>query len=144
MLTSRDQQHGAVLRQIVKHGGRCQLRQYGSGQYEVDGGKLLLVKYCGRASYWQFTIRRHDIQDLVEYQFSSFFERSFLALNCRNKEVCVLGFDAWSTVLDLESPSDQQTITVRRSKNCGFSVSGSGGELERKIPVQRFHKLFAD
>ena len=143
MLSSRDQQHGAVLRQIVKHGGQFQLSQLGSGQYEVDGSKLFLVKYCGRASSWQFKIRRHDIQDLVKYQFSSFFEQSFLALNCRNREVCVLGFDEWSTVLDVESPADQQTITLRRSKNCGFVVSGSGGSLDEAISVSRLPSLVA-
>lgn len=143
MLTSRDQQHGAVLRQIVKHGGQCQSIQSGFGQYEVDNSKLFLIKYCGRASSWQFTIRRHDIQGLVEYQFSSFFEQSFLALNCRNKEVCILGFDEWSTVLDVESPADQQTITLRRSKNCGFVVSGSGGSLDRTIPKSRLSNVVA-
>lgn len=143
MITSRDQQHGAVLRQIVKHGEQCQLRQLGSGQYEIDSKKLFLIKYCGRESFWNFTVRSKEVQTLVKYQFSSFFERAFLVLNCGGREVCVLGFDDWSTVLDIERPSAQQTITLRRSKNCGFSVSGSGGSLDRTIPKSRLSNVVA-
>ena len=143
MLSRQDPNYGAVLCQILKCSGRRELEELGTGRFEVDGFTFLLTKYCSQGPSWRFTIRAAHIEELTHYELSSLFAESLLVLNCGNSDFCALRYEEWSAVLDTENPPPQQTITLRRPKNCGFSVSGSGGELERKIPVQRFHKLFA-
>lgn len=145
MITTRDQYEGVVLRRLVKHDGPVRVDEIGdkAGHFCLNEDAFLLVKYSSRnRSPWRFTFQPDDIETLVtDHNQGGLFGGSYVCLVCGLNSLCALREKEWSTLLDLGGREEQQTITVRRHPRTSFEVTGSAGQLERKIPVSRFPSL---
>lgn len=149
MITERDKYYGVVLRHLTKSGHRVSgLREVGdkAGHFHINEEAFLLVKYSSRdRSPWRFSFHPSDFPVLVEgYHQSGLFGGSYVCLVCGFDSVCLLHEDEWSALLNLNDTGRQQTITVCRGAGRSFSVSGTAGKLDYKVPVSRFPSLLFD
>jgi hypothetical protein len=144
MINTRDPYDGIVLRSLAKYGEPFQIADLGdkAGHFCLNEDAFLLVKYAARnQSPWPFTFRPDDIDTLInDHNEGGLFGGSYVCLVCGYNSLCALQEDEWSSLLDFKA-TRQQTVTVRRDPRSSFEVTGSSGELDRKIPASRFPSL---
>lgn len=145
MITTRDSYEGVVLRHLIKHDDTARIAEIGdkAGHFCLNDDAFLLVKYSSRnCSPWRFTFRPDDVKTLVSDQSQGgLFGGSYLCLVCGFQSLCALREDEWSSLLDLNTTVEQQTVVVRRSPRSSFEVTSSAGSLNRTIPASRFPAL---
>ena len=142
MLPRRDQQFGPLLCGLVKRGpveiGKASDK---AGHLRV-GDRRLLAKYASSDnSPWTFTFRPDDVQTLIADYTSAGLFGSYLCLICGSDFICVLRSGEVFELLSTEGLQHTQTIQVQRSAGCSPVVSGSEGQLDRRVPAKRFPTL---
>jgi len=144
MINRRDPYDGIVLRSLAKYGEPFQIADLAdkAGHFCLNEDAFLLVKYASQnQSPWRFTFRPDDIETLVnDHNEGGLFGGSYVCLVCGYNSLCALQEDEWSSILDFNT-AGQQTVVVRRDPRSSFEVTGSSGELDRKIPASRFPSL---
>jgi len=142
MIAVRDQFEGVVLRRLLKHDDPPRIAEVGDkqGHFQLDDSTFLLIKYSSSdQSPWRFTFRSEDVATLIEDRNrTDLFGGSYICLVCGLRTICSLGADEWSTVLDLQNGKEQQTIMVRRRPGTQFTVTGTAGDLDHKVPATNF------
>lgn len=145
MITTRDPYEGVVLRYLIKQDVPIRVAEIGDkpGHFCLNEDAFLLVKYSSRSCPpWRFTFRPDDVRTLIRDQNQGgLFGGSYVCFVCGLESLCALREEEWSTLLDLTMTEGQQTIVVRRDPRSSFEVTGSSGQLDRKIPASRFPGL---
>ena len=142
MIAIRDQFEGVVLRRLLKHDDPPRIVEIGDklGHFQLDDSTFLLIKYSSSdQSPWRFTFRSEDVATLIDDRNrTDLFGGIYICLVCGLRTICSLETDEWSRVLDLQKTQKQQTITVRRKPGAQFTVTGTAGDLDHKVPATKF------
>ncbi|VWC75693.1 hypothetical protein [Burkholderia lata] len=135
--------YGAALAQIAAYPVLSHVHSVGGkdGYYQINGDKLLLIKYAtANRGAWRFTFRPDDLVDLA---WSADYI-VWLVLVCGGETVCLLNEDEVKEVVNCES-TDNQWISVESSNGRSMKVAGSAGPLRRRIRHNAFPRdLFND
>jgi hypothetical protein len=137
--------HGAALSILVSRTeftGLSRIPDLGSA-YAVNNAVGLYIKHASRANGpWQFTFAP-DHQREVRELFQKFNGKTFIALVCGRRGICLLEYGEYAATLP-EVFKNQRVLIVRRPSGGGFRVSGGAGKLKGVISSSRYpNGLFA-
>jgi len=126
--------HGAALSVLVSRReftGLSRIVDLGSA-YAVNNTLGLYIKHATKSdSPWQFTFTP-DNQQEIRKLFQRFDEKTFVALVCGQRGICLLTFGEYAATLP-EDFNSQKVLIVRRPSGGGFRVSGSAGRRMRGV-----------
>jgi hypothetical protein len=128
-----------VLTQITEHPSFTALNKVDKiyGHYLVNLDTRLFVKYLAKeSSPWNFSIHSNELQAIAEDMKVS--AKVFLCLVCGEETICALNVQEITTLVDLNS--ERQFINVTVPPGGSIRVSGSNGELTKKIKHNSFPK----
>ncbi|MDD5014560.1 MAG: hypothetical protein PHW73_05595 [Atribacterota bacterium] len=126
--------HGAAIIKIIRSGDFKQIETFGrsNSSYLLDEKIGLYIKYCkNRMSPWIFTFDNEHVNEVKE--IFCLLENVFVALVCKDNGICCLNWLEFNTVISVESSNYPKWIKASRKKNEKYSVSGTDGNLKRKI-----------
>jgi len=124
--------HGAAIVRIVED-SRCRSIQKHEMGYVVNGDRLLVLKYTTKAhSPWRFTISPEDRTRVAEV--AGAFEACVIGLICGGDGVCGIRWKQLRTLLG----DDAGWIALRRVFNGCYAVSGSQGDLGKKVALNQW------
>lgn len=116
-----------------------------SAHFRIEDSLVLAKAASQSAPPWSFTFRPDEIQKLQVDRLESYSADgdAYVALICGHQKVCLLGHREWGKVLGGTPPlKRQQSVQVDQKPGCQLEVSGTHGQLQRKIPASRFPKVF--
>lgn len=124
--------HGAAIVRLIED-ERCKSVGKNEYGYIVNDNRSVAIKYTTKAqSPWRFTVSEDDI---VRYDLAAAkFESCVVALVCGGDGVCSV---PWETARELLGGVPGWLAAKRNFNGC-YGVSGTGGRLKRKIPVNQW------
>jgi len=127
--------HGAAIIQVIQD-SRCHAIEKIDSGYLINGERPVAIKYTTKEhSPWRFTVNDDDITrfDTALAHYGDLI----LALVCGGDGVCALSWRSDRAVLG----GLPGWLAVKRSFNGCYAVSGSQGELARKVAINRWPDL---
>jgi hypothetical protein len=135
--------HGAALLKILRHAGGalelCIRDDVAKGCYALGRETVVYVKHSSkRMSPWVFTFQNEHRAAVSAMRKT--FANAFVILVCNDDGVVVL---AAAGVEALLGPTGTASIRAARRPRGMYEITGSGGELGRRVADCDFAELFA-
>jgi hypothetical protein len=132
MIEKQEFYYGAALARLVED-ERCDSVKRSSGGYLVNGLHYVLIKYSTKGrSPWGFSFSTDDLNRLRDG--CDAYQKCFIAMVCGGDGICSVMIQDVIGLLN----NRPGWISVKRSNNEAYGVSGPEGSLRHKVPMNRW------
>tara|TARA_B100001248_G_C27118934_1_gene334832 strand:- start:112 stop:561 length:450 start_codon:yes stop_codon:yes gene_type:complete len=137
--------HGAALAKLLNHGEKISIKTFPSesnATFTLNDKVGVYIKYSKkRMTPWVFTFKKIHQEELKV--ISELHKHTFLIMVCGSDGIACINYNQVKKLLD-ESFAEAEWIKAHRYRREQYSLTGSDGKLNYKMPKNSFPQDIID